>query len=293
MLKWTKRIVLGGLVLVGAAVILHKTGAASYLRSSKRMLTAVVKDSIPVEFEIQRARDLLEDLIPEMQANLRLVAAEEVDVAHLEKEIAQHRGATRHEAEKLQALRDGLKTQLAAYNFGGREYSRDEVIEELARRFEHLKTAEMLLKGKEDLLRNRRRSLDAAVAKLEKTRVARVELAARIEALEAQFRLVQAQSSGTTFRLDESKLARTQKVIDGLKRRLEVAQKELAWESRFIENIPVEPVNEGALVDRVDAYLSGKRGILGSSDPAPRDGSTPAGDSTPAGGSTALGGAAW
>ncbi len=256
--KWTRRIVIGGVILLGISFLFLKTGIGSYVKSSTRMLETAVKDSIPVEFEIQRARDLLEDLIPEMHANLRLVASEEVDVANLEKEIDRQREAVAGERRKIQVLRDALKTQLTSYTFRGREYRRGELVDELARRFEHLKTAEMLLKGKSDLLRNRRRSLDAALQKLEKTRMARIELASQIEALEGQFRLIQAQSAGSEFHLDDSKLARTQHVIAELKKRLEVAQRVLAREAHFVEMIPIDPVSETELVEKVDTYLTGK-----------------------------------
>jgi len=259
MFKWTKRILAAGIVVLGAGVLVFGTGFGSYLRSSGRMLKTAVKDSIPVEFEIQRARDLLDDLIPEMQANLRLVAAEEVDVANLEREVQKQKEAVEGESGKIQVLRTSLKTQMASYSFGGREYQRSEVVEELARRFEYLKTADIILKGKEDLLKNRRKSLDAAIQKLDKTRIRRIELASQIEALEGQFRLIQAQASGSEFHLDDTKLAQTERVIAEVKNRLEVAQRILAQEARFIENIPVDPtVNESSLVNRVDTFFTKK-----------------------------------
>jgi hypothetical protein len=94
--------------------------------------------------------------------------------------------------------------------------------------------------------------------------MARIELASQIEALEAEFRLVQAQSSGSEFHLDETKLARTQKVIGDLRKRLEVAQRVLAREARFVDMIPMETVNESATLQKVDSYFSGK----GASQPA-------------------------
>jgi hypothetical protein len=258
MFRWTKRIVLSALALGLVGGICFGSGLFSYVRSSSRMLKTAVKDSIPVEFEIQRARDLLEDLIPEVQANLRLVAAEEVDVANLEKEIEKERQSAAQEKDKIHVLRSALQTEKVSYTFGQREYKRSNVVEELARRFEHLKTAQMLLSGKEDLLKNRRRSLDAALEKLEKTRLARIQLAAQIEALEGQFRLVQAQSAGSEFHLDQSRLAQTERVIAELKKRLEVAQRVLAREAKFVELIPIETESESRLVERVDAYFAGK-----------------------------------
>jgi hypothetical protein len=247
-----------GLVVGLIGGVCFGTGFPSYLRSSKNMLKIAVKDSIPVEFEIQRARDLLEDLIPEMHANLRIVAAEEVEVANLENEIESQRESVAAERGKLKKLRTTLDTQLASYQFGGRRYERVELVEDLSRRFEHLRTAEMLLKGKKDLLRNRQRSLDAALRKLEKTRLSRIELQSQIEALEGQFRLVEAQSAGSGFQIDETKLAQTERVISELKKRLAVAQRVLAREAKFIELIPVEVPNEASVVERVDAYFAKK-----------------------------------
>lgn len=258
MFKWMKRIALTAVVVGLVGGICIKTGLGSYVKSSSRILKTAVKDSIPVEFEIQRARDLLEDLIPEMHANLRIVASEEVEVANLEKELNRQRHSVADEGGKVQRLRSTLNTQLVSYEIGGREYRRTDLVEELSRRFEHLRTAEMLVAGKEDLLKNRRRSLDAALQKLEKTRLARLELASQIEALEGQFRLVQAQAAGSEFQLDDTKLARTQKVISELKKRLEVTQRVLAREAQFVEAIPIDTVSESNVVERVDAYFSKK-----------------------------------
>lgn len=259
MFKWTKRIVavaiLGGITLSGVAYLFSNTHAMSYISSTGNMLQKSVKESIPIEFEIQRARDLLEDLLPEMRANLKLVAAEQVEVAELEEQIRSETDSIALEKRKVQILRNTLKQAQASYRIGNLDYDREEVVEELARRFEHLRTAELLLTGKRDLLRNRKRSLEAAMKKLEKTRVSRVTLESQIESLEAQFRLLQAQSTESEFHLDESKLTQTQDIIDDLKRRLEVSRRVLAQESRFVEMIPVEGVEETSVVQRVDQYL--------------------------------------
>lgn len=255
MFKWIRRIVITCVVLGITGGIVVGTGLGSYVRSSGKMLKSVVKDSVPIEFEIQRAKDSLEGLVPAAQEALRDVAREEVEVASLEREIVNERDLIAPEVTKIQKLRDTLKTQLSAYPIGGREYRRQELVEELSRRLDGLKTAEMLLLGKEDLLRNRRRALDAAVQKLEKTRFARLELASQIESLEAQYRLIEAQATGTHFHLDDSKLSQSQSIIADLKKRLAVAQRVLAREAQFIEAIPVNAPNESTVIESVDTYL--------------------------------------
>ena len=117
-------------------------------------------------------------------------------------------------------------------------------------------TAERLFDSRKELLNNRRRSLEAAIQKLEKTRLTRVQLEAEIEQLEGHFHLLQAQSAESDFAIDDSKLAKTRQVIKELRKKLDVAQRVLAREAKFVETIPIELIDEGSVVDQVDAYFA-------------------------------------
>ena len=255
MWKWTKRAVVATAIVGGLGILCFGTDVFSYASSSVKSISDAVKESVPVEFEIRRARDMIDQLIPEMQAHLKVVAQEEVEVAHLEKELDRERQAIEGERVGIRTLREHLTTARISYRFSSRTYTRSQVIEELARRFEHFRTAEQMVAAREKLLLNRRVALDAAIKRLEKMRLARVELAAQIESLQAQFRLVQAQAASSEFHLDDSKLAQTQRMLDGLRKRLEVSQRVLAREARFIETIPVETESEESLLEKIDNHL--------------------------------------
>ena len=246
----------GALIIGGVGFLTFGTSFGSYMRSSLGLVKSSVKDSIPIEFEIQRARDLLEDLIPEMRANLRLVATEEVEVANLEREIDREHESIDAQRNKLQTLRETLKTQEISYKINNAIYHRTELVDIMATQFDRLTMAEKFLSGKESLLKNRHASLSAAMKNLEKTRFARLELQSQIESLEEQFRLLQLQSSGKNFHLDNTKLSQVQKVISELKNRLDVTEKIMASEARFIDNIPIEEtISEDSVLDRVDTYF--------------------------------------
>ena len=259
MFKWMKRIVVAAVAVGILTAVCIVSGASSYVRSSGKMIQTAVKDSIPIEFELQRARDLLDELVPELRANIRLVAAEDVEVATLENEINDESSRIEEQRGKVRGLRTALRMQKASYNFDGISYEREEIVTELERKFDNLRMAEKMLDGRKELLKNRRRSLQAAIDKLEKTRSARVQLAAEIEALESQFRLLQAQSDDSDFSIDDSKLAQTRDVIGELKKRLAVAQRVMVREAKFVDNIPIPAqVDETSVVERVDSYLGGK-----------------------------------
>ncbi len=243
-----------GVCLVGG--LMFGTDLVSYVSSSARSVKLAVKDAVPVEFELRRARDLLEDIIPEMQANIRLIAQEEVEVAALKTDLTQCQESMDRERLAVGKLRDSLRTHRASYTFSGQQFSRQQVKHELARRFDRFKEAEVILAGKQRLLATREKSLDAAKQILERTRSQKVRLEDQIEALEAQYRLVKAASVGSRFQVDHSKLAQSEKLIREIKKRLDVAERVLAHETRFVEPIPVDDISETDLVAQVDEHLS-------------------------------------
>ncbi|HPC96022.1 MAG TPA: hypothetical protein PLU87_13835 [Sedimentisphaerales bacterium] len=266
--KWLK---MGAMATVGlglAGGLLFGKDIVSYARSSAKGVRTVVKDSVPIEFELRRARDLLEEIIPEMHANIRLIAQEEVEVAALKAEIAKNQESLEDERAKIKTLRGSLETPQVQYCFGGRQYSREDVKADLAARFERIKESELVLASKQRLLASRENSLNAAVQLLEKTRSQKNILENKIETLASQYRIVKAASVGSKVQVDNGKLAQTEKLIAQIQKRLDVAERVLAHESRFVEAIPVDTVLEADLVAQVDEYFQQHEGPV-EADSAP------------------------
>jgi hypothetical protein len=271
-LKSLKVAVLTGAGLLIAGGILFGTELGSYARSSVSSARAAVKDNVPVEFELKRARDLLDDIIPEMQANIRQIAQQEVEINHLRGELVSAEKSLGDEQLRVAKLRTALDTRNASYTFSGLKYSREQLKEELARRFDRYKEAEVILAGKRRLLENRERSLTAAVQVLDRTRGQKALLEDQIEALDAQFRLVQASQVGSKFAIDNSKLAQTEKLISQIRKQLDVAERVLAHEARFTETIHVDIVDEKELVAAVDEHFSKKDSVeVSEIQPCPAD----------------------
>jgi len=255
--KLVKYGLISAVVLAVAGGGLFGTDLVSYLSSSARSLRTSVKDSVPVQFELQRARDLLDEIVPEMHANIRLIAEEEVEVEALKKDIVQCETSLGDSQAKIGKLGGLLGGEGTYFTLSNRRYSRDAVKDELARRFERHKEAEVVLAGKRRLLAAREKSLSAAIQMLSKARAQKVVLADRIESLAAQHRLVQAASVGSRFQVETSKLAQTDKLISDIKKRLDVAERVLAHEGRFVEQMEVDVVDEGDLLSEVREHFSG------------------------------------
>jgi hypothetical protein len=256
-------IVVAGVAVVGS--VLFGKDVASYVRSSAKSVRTVVKDSVPIEFELRRARDLLDEIIPEMHASIKLIAQEEVEVAGLNVNIASSEKSIEEEKVRIAKLRDALATPQARYCFAGQEFPRSYVKADLANRFDRFKESEVHLASQRRILATRENSLHAAMQLLERTRSRKRTLEDQIESLASQHRLVKAAAVGSHIQLDNSKLAQTEKLITQIRKRLDIAERVLAHESKFVQAIPVDAVVETDLLTQVDDYFH-ERQQLASAD---------------------------
>jgi len=258
-LKVIKIGVISSVGLAAAGGLLFGTDLGSYVTSSVRSVRAVAKDAVPMEFELKRARDLLQDIVPEMQANIRIIAQQEVEIAGLKNDIVQSTKSLGDEQARIQTLRECLATNNCSFTMGGISYSRDHMKDELARRFDRYKEAEVVLAGKQRLLENREKALAAGMQMLDRARSQKQLLESQIEALQGQFRLVQAATVGSKVAVDNSKLAQTEKLIAQIKTQLDVAERVLAHESRFTEPMKIDVIDEQHLVAAVDEHFNAEK----------------------------------
>ncbi|HVT88687.1 MAG TPA: hypothetical protein VHD56_07545 [Tepidisphaeraceae bacterium] len=230
--------------------------AYSYLSSSARSVRSVITDSVPIEFQLRRAKDLVSDIVPELQANVRLIAQQEVEIDSLKSDITQSTKLVSDERTRVGKLRDGLATQQASFTFGDFVYTRDQLKDDLSHRFENLKEAEVVLAGKQRLLENRQKSLQAAMQALEHTRQQKALLESQIASLEGQNQLLKAASVGSSFQVDNSKLAQSEKLITEIKQQLDISERVLAHQAKFVQPIQIDVVNEKDLVQQIDEHLA-------------------------------------
>lgn len=253
-----KAIKYGGMTVLGLGFVGGLTFGGdwmSYVSSSAGSVRTAVKNAVPIEFELQRARDMAEQIVPELKANILLIAQEEVEIASLEEDIRRSEEAIDGQKVGVEKIRSALGSAKVSFVFADRRYSRVELAEDLSRRFERCKEGEDLLKGKRRLLETRLGSLHGAKVMLEKTRDQKAMLEQQIEGLAAQHRLVQAASVGSNFELDSTKLGQTQKILAEVRKRLDVAERVMSHESSYVETIPVNVLDEGELMAEVDRYL--------------------------------------
>ncbi|QDV45258.1 hypothetical protein Enr13x_51330 [Stieleria neptunia] len=242
-------------VLVGGVLLLGP-GFFSYLRTSARSVRDSVQETVPVEFELRRARDLIEAILPELQAQVRMIAQEEVEISALQRDVSETEARLENELATLSKLRDQMRTQTVSYQVGGHRLTRSQLTEQLSRRLDRYKTGQLALASKERLLEKRNESLTAALASLDSMRHRKAELEQKVEALAAQSRLVQASKFESGIHVDGSELSQADQLLKQIEMRLAVAERVLDHQQDvFAIELTDEGQSEAQILADFDEYF--------------------------------------
>src|SRR5690242_950870 len=98
-----KKLLISGVGVGLLGLFLFGRDAASYVGTSLGWVKDSVKNAVPIEFEIKRARDMLKDLVPEIRTNMHLIAKEEVEAEKLKKQIAE--STTKLDKDRAELMR--------------------------------------------------------------------------------------------------------------------------------------------------------------------------------------------
>ena len=240
---------IGGFVFLGPSF-------PSYIRTSASAVRQSVKDTVPIEFELRRARDLIKAILPELQAQVRAIAEEEVAIAALEAEIGRSDARLKGELATLTSLRDKMRVQQVSFESGGRKWTRTQLTEQLAQRLDRYKQGQITLESKQALLDRRNESLNAALASLDTMRHRKAILEQKVEALAAQARMVQAAKIESGLQVDSSGLSEADRLLADIETRLHVAHRVLEHEQDVFEiTIPVAAPTEEQVLLEYDEYF--------------------------------------
>ena len=254
-----KKILIATGSVVLAAVLLLGRDAASYVKTLWGDTKSVVKESVPVEFELDRARTLLKDLVPEVEKNMRVIATEEVEVQRCEEQIGGIQARLLKDKEHLLRLKTDLAADKPVLQYAGRNYSPAEVKTDLAHRFERFKTSEATLKSLEGMRDARQKGLAAARQKLEGMLASRRQLQVEVENLAARNAMLAATQTMSNYQLDESQLGRVKQLVSDLRTRLEVSEKLVNAETQGMGEIPLEKTAPENISDQVGEYFGEKQ----------------------------------
>ncbi len=244
-----------GLAVVGT--LIFGRSLTSYIRTSIRLVTDSVKQAVPLDFEITRARNEVKNIMPEIRKNMQTIAKEEVEVDRLQQEIAALERKQDKDRTDLMSLKADAASGKNVFHFAGRSYSIDQVKCDLANRFERFKTSDATLASLKEILTARQQSLEAAQQKLDGMLACKRQLEVDVENLEARLKMVEVAQTASNYQFDDSQLGRVKELIGDLRGRLSVEEKMLHAEGSLQGEIPMEQPATENIVDRVSEYFGG------------------------------------
>jgi len=250
-----KKLFLGTFVAAIACGLLFGTEAASYLTTSCERVVDSVQDTVPIEFQIDRARKMVRDLEPEIRRSMHVIAKEEVEVAELDKriEVADKRAAK--EKSHIMQLQSDLQTGKSAFRYAGHRYTADEVKQDLSRRFVRFKTSDATLGSLGDMRDARQRNLDAARQKLAAMMSSQRQLEVEVENLDAKLKLVEVAEASSDLQFDDSQLARAKGLMSDIRTKLDVAAKLANADTNFHDEIQLDDTTPENIVEQVAEYF--------------------------------------
>jgi hypothetical protein len=252
-----KVLILGGLALLVGFLFFGKS-LVSYWHTARAQIHNTVQDNVPLEFQIERARGMVKDLVPEVRKNMLVIAKEEVEVKQLDEQIAQTESRLAKEKEQLLKLKNDLAGGKTTFTYAGRTYTTDQVKADMANRFDRYKTSEATLASLQQMKTARQHSLEAAQQKLEGMLAAKRQLAVEVENLEARLHIVSAAQTTSNYQFDDSQLGQAKELVSDLRTRLEVAERMVNAEKQFQGEIQLEAITPENIVDEVAEYFAEK-----------------------------------
>jgi chromosome segregation ATPase len=217
-------------LLVGAGVLLlagllFGRSMWSYISTGVDEVRDYAKESVPVDFEIKRARNLIEKIEPAIRRNMHEIAKEEVEVDKLNRQIEEQEAALTADKEDILKLKADLDQGHSYYVYAGQQYTADEVKDDLKSRFEQFKTHEATTGNLRNILTARQNGLAAARQKLTEMENAKKQLELEIENLESRLKMIEVAKTTSDYQFDDSELSQAKEVISEIDTRLQVDEK--------------------------------------------------------------------
>jgi phage shock protein A len=254
--KMMKKGVVGAALGAGILALAFGTSAPSYVKTAFHKARTSVKGSVPVEFEIDRARNEIAALKPAIDEAIEAVVKAEFEVGRLEKEIVATREELNREGQDLQALNDHLKKG-DLHLTGGAAYSEKDLKSLTAQKLDHYKLVKSTLANKQETLVIRQKNVTSARKGLDALKTAKRDLSTRLEGIQARLNQINATRSASEFVYDDSAVGRAKQTVSDLEVKLEQMARIDELKGEFADRGTVSPVDPTRDVSReIDAEFS-------------------------------------
>jgi len=217
--------------------------------------------SVPVDWEIDRINQEIDNLTLDVKKNFSAVASEEVAIERLRREVASTKANLEKQKEGILLMKAKLESGADTVSIAGHDFSAARVHEKLTQDWEAFKSAEAAVKAKEKLVEQKQVLVDNANAKITAMKAQQDKLktdVARMKAELEEARLAQTQSD---VQIDDSRLAGIKSSMADVQDQISKMRKEAELQGHFARGqIPVEEAVQSAnALNEIEQRFGGKK----------------------------------
>ena len=251
-----KKVLLGSAIVVGSGALLFGTSGVSYIKTGYHSIRDTIKDQIPLDVEISRARDMISDLKPEIASNLKVIAREEVEVGRLQREVQAKNETLAKSKHAILKLKDDVQSGAKFVSYGGKSFDMEQVKKDLASRFKSYQTQEATAEKVGKILSAREKNLEGARRKLDEMLAAKRQLEVEVENLQARLTMVEVAKTSNKFSVNDSRVSTVRQTVADIGTRIDVEERMVDTCDTTV-GIPVSDDDTPSdLVDQISVYFN-------------------------------------
>jgi hypothetical protein len=255
-----KKIAFAAVAVVAGLFILNSTHMGSYARTAWHKAKKAAKCQVPLEFQLESARNEIAQLIPDMNRHIDVIAQETQAVRRLRDDITLTRANLAEQKRNLLAMKDDLKKGDVKILYGDKFYSADRVSQKLSRDLAQCQRCEKELESREKMLEAKDAALDAAREQLASMKSEKAKLEVLVEQTEAELKTLRVAQTRSQFHLDDSRLSHIKQTLADIRDQMRAQQTASELRAEFLnDTIPVAQQktvpSKDQLIKQVEAYL--------------------------------------
>jgi chromosome segregation ATPase len=226
------------------------------LRHGVSWIENQVKDNVPVEYELDRARRLIKDTEPQIRECKRVIAQNEVQIEFLTAEVDRLFGSQSRLKDNLKLQHAALQENRSMYLLtSGSRVTRAQFERRVARTLGAAQAKDALISSKTAQLSALKSGLESARETLATLRAQKENLVAMAEALEAKLRENEAKKAQTLHPdVDTSNFAKAREILEECQMRLAVEARIMENDEPLIDELPAED-GSATIQASLGAYL--------------------------------------
>jgi len=216
-----KKVLVAAVAVVVGLFIVKKTELGSLMNVWWKDARTSLERQVPPEVQIKQLKDEIEQIDKDIQKNLGRLAKQEADYEGLEKQVAALRGRQEERKTDIRAMMGKIREAgTERVSFNGRKYRPSELTRKLESTVSLFDSKKEQLKGLENLLQSKKRTLEVSRQRIDEIFTQKEELSTLVAKLETQVEVLKLKQTESAVQLDDSHLGRCKDLVSRIERRL-------------------------------------------------------------------------